>query len=185
MITPKLYGLVLIGGESRRMGKDKSLLSYHSKNQRAHSYELLSGCCNKVFLSCNANQTPEVTQPFIEDSKDYLGPLAGLLSAQEKFRDVAWLVLACDMPFVDEELLDMLVRYRDPKALATCFYHGFPEPLCTIWEPSSYKALIQFVNSGNLRPKQFLKENTVKYIHTNSEIKDKFRNINSPDENVN
>lgn len=185
MKVPELYGLVLIGGESRRMGRDKSLISYHATDQRKYSFDLLSNYCSKVFLSCNANQAKSITLPFIEDSNNYKGPLKGVLSAQEKFRNAAWLVLACDMPFVDEELLSMLVKHRDPNAIATCFYHGFPEPLCSIWEPRAYDALIAFVNTGNLRPRHFLENHPVKYIATTGEVRNKLRNINSQDESMN
>ncbi|GAA0893108.1 hypothetical protein GCM10009122_27870 [Fulvivirga kasyanovii] len=185
MKEPELYGLVLIGGESRRMGRDKSLISYHATDQRKYSFDLLSDYCSKVFLSCNADQAKNIELPFITDSNNYKGPLKGVLSAQEKFNDVAWLVLACDMPFVDAEVLSMLVTHRDPNAMATCFYHGFPEPLCSIWEPHAYAALIHFVNSGNLRPRHFLEQHPTKYIKSTKGIQDKLRNINSPDESAN
>ncbi|UII29826.1 NTP transferase domain-containing protein [Fulvivirga ulvae] len=185
MKVPELYGLVLIGGESRRMGKDKSLISYHSTNQRKHSFDLLSHFCRYVYLSCNTNQAKSITLPFIEDSNNYKGPLKGILSAQEEFREVAWLVLACDMPFVDEEVLSILVKHRDPNAMATCFYHGFPEPLCSIWEPTSYRVLIDFVNCGNFRPRHFLEKHPANYIETTREVQRKLRNLNSPGESVN
>ena len=184
-MVPELYGLVLIGGQSRRMGKDKSLISYHSKNQRNHSFELLSNYCEKVFLSCNKDQAVAISLPSIEDSNNYKGPLVGLLSAQEKFPDVAWLVLACDMPFVDEEVLNVLIANRNSQAIATCFFHDFPEPLCSVWEPSSHAPLIKFANSGNLSPKQFLENNDASYIKTSLAIKHKLRNINSPEDRVN
>ena len=66
---PNTYGLVLCGGKSTRMGTDKSMLQYHSKPQRYYVYDLLFPLCEKVFISCNEQQssTIEVGYDYIQD----------------------------------------------------------------------------------------------------------------------
>src|SRR6478735_6633462 len=98
-----LYGLVICGGQSTRMGTDKSLLDYYGKAQRYYVHEMLQPFCEKVFLSCNEQQAATITGNYetIADAPAYsdIGPMAGLLSAFGQYPDKAFLVVACDYPF--------------------------------------------------------------------------------------
>ncbi|RYY64695.1 MAG: molybdenum cofactor guanylyltransferase [Chitinophagaceae bacterium] len=136
--APPLCGLVLAGGESRRMGRDKSRLPWQGQEQRLRCAELLSEFCTGVFVSL---RTPETLQPYtvLTDLHPGIGPMAGLLSAFAQQPAAAWLLLACDLPLVGREAVQLLVDQRDPAALATCFCHqdGRLEPLAAIWEPAA------------------------------------------------
>src|SRR3546814_822414 len=96
-----LYGLVLVGGKSSRMGHDKSIISYHGIPQREYLYNLLSEICDAVFLSLRADQHIGDGLKFILDGNQYKGPYNGLMSAHHQFPHVAWLALACDLPLMD------------------------------------------------------------------------------------
>ena len=68
------------------------------------------------------------------------GPIVGIRSALAANPNVAWLVLACDLPFLSDAALSQLLRERDPAAVATAYrstHDGLPEPLCAIWEPAA------------------------------------------------
>jgi molybdopterin-guanine dinucleotide biosynthesis protein A len=147
-----LYGLVLNGGNSMRMKQGKSMLRYHGKIQLAHAFELLSAHCKKVFVSNRKGQAhlqPELPQ--IHDTYQNLGPVSGILSAMTAFPDVAWLVLANDMPYVDDDAIHTLIRHRNPLKTAVAYQNpqrDFPEPLCTIYEPIMRIRLLEFLDSG-------------------------------------
>lgn len=176
-MAPELYGLVLIGGRSKRMGQDKSLMAFHDQDQRTHHYHLLHKHCAGVYLSCNQDQAETLALPFIVDF-DEQGPLSGILSAFHLHPTTAWLVLACDMPFVTDDLISELVCHRDPAKLATCFTHQFPEPLCAIYEPASYPLMNSWMAKGNLSPRDFLQHHDIATIpHASSNA---FHNINTP-----
>ncbi|ELR70023.1 Molybdopterin-guanine dinucleotide biosynthesis protein MobA [Fulvivirga imtechensis AK7] len=181
-MTPPLYGLVLIGGKSTRMGTDKSLLKYHDKDQREQVYHLLDQYCSKVFLSCNQEQADELNLPYIVDIKRDFGPLSGIMSAFTYRPDVAWLVVACDMPKIDNEVIEQLISNRNPNMLATCYYTNFPEPLCSIWEPAAFEALKEFLEKQRPRPRIFLEINKVEYIKADASLTSKLVNINTPEE---
>jgi molybdenum cofactor guanylyltransferase len=159
MISIDLYGLVLAGGRSTRMGTDKGLLVYHGKVQREHLFDLLSRFCEGVFTSCHAGQQlPEHLNPLV-DTYDLKSPMNGILSAFQKFPDKAWLIVAVDMPYVDDRVLETLIRQRDRSKVATCFYNEvekLPDPLLTIWEPVSYPMLLKTVKQGKISPRDFL-----------------------------
>jgi len=157
-----LYGLVLAGGMSTRMGHDKAALRYHGKPQVAHCQELLSAYCEGVYISCRPDQAGEgslADYESIADSFLGIGPLGGILSALRFDPHAAWLVLACDLPFVTDETLEMLVHCRNPFKLATAFMSandGFPEPLCAIYEPKSVHRLLAFLARGYQCPRKVL-----------------------------
>lgn len=156
-----LYGLVLCGGKSVRMGSDKGLLDYHGRPQREFLFSLLGGFCVQVFTSCRDEQdVPEQLCP-LPDSLGFAGPMNGILSAFRAHPAVAWMTVAVDMPFVDERAIAFLLEGRDRSRPATCFYnpeHGLPEPLLTVWEASAHPLLEAFVKAGNVSPRAFLRE---------------------------
>ena len=153
-----LYGLVLSGGKSIRMHAEKSALNYHGVNQAHFCYSILNKTCQKVFISNRKEQedNPHFKDlPQIHDQFLDIGPLGGILTAMHLYPNAAWLVLGCDMPFVDESVIRTLVRERDPMKMATAFIHtsnDVPEPLCTIYEPKIRPILFQSLGLGYTFP---------------------------------
>jgi molybdenum cofactor guanylyltransferase len=179
----QLYGLILSGGKSRRMGMDKGLIVYHDKPQREHLFDLLSGHCAVVFTSCYAGQqVPAHLNPLV-DEYDLKSPINGILTAFKKFPDKAWLIVAVDMPYVDNHALEALITQRDRNKVATCFYNAaekLPDPLLTLWEPSAYPLLTKFVSQGNISPRDFLSTHHAHMITPPNEKT--LLNINAPNE---
>lgn len=171
----KLYGLVLSGGKSTRMGQDKGLISYHGVPQREYLYHLLERVCDKAFLSVRQDQKDTVTSEFktILDRDEFRGPYNGLLSAHESYPDAAWLVLACDLPLINENSLKELIELRKKEKMATAFANKnnpLPEPLCAIWEPKSLQTSISYLRAGNgTCPRKFLINNDVSLVFPDRE----------------
>jgi molybdopterin-guanine dinucleotide biosynthesis protein A len=158
---PVLNGLVLAGGLSTRMQRDKGLLAYHGKPQREVAFELLSEFCEEVYLSCRADQVVTLEDQFraVPDVFLGLGPKGGILSAFQSNPDAAWLVVACDLPYLNRETLQHLVENRQPARVATAFLDSqnqFPEPLITIYEPKIYPVLLQMLGLGYPCPRKTL-----------------------------
>jgi molybdopterin-guanine dinucleotide biosynthesis protein A len=181
-----LHGLVLAGGMSTRMGQDKAALRYHGKPQMAHCHELLSAYCERVFVSCRSDQAVEESladYAIITDSFVGIGPMGGILSALKAEPAAAWLVLACDLPFVTEETLETLVHCRNPFKLATAFTSandGFPEPLCAIYEPKSVHRLLAFLARGYQCPRKVLINSDIQLIEAPEH--GELDNVNHPHE---
>lgn len=156
-----LNGLVLAGGQSTRMGRDKGRIEWHGKPQREYLRELLQPVCETVFISCRPDQLPdfEPNTPTITDAFVGLGPFGALLSAFQAQPDSAWLVVACDLPLLDSSTVDFLVKARCVRKIATAFQSPrdeFPEPLITIWEPKAYLVLLSFLAQGYSCPRKVL-----------------------------
>jgi molybdopterin-guanine dinucleotide biosynthesis protein A len=158
-----IYGLVLAGGASKRMQRDKAALRYQGKTQLARAFDLASRHVDKVFVSLRADQTFDATRaqsPMIVDSVEgHDGPIVGIRSALAALPEVAWLVLACDLPFLSDAAVEELLRRRDPSALATAYksaHDGLPEPLCAIWEAAAARMLADYQAAGGHCPRKFL-----------------------------
>jgi molybdopterin-guanine dinucleotide biosynthesis protein A len=165
-----MNGLILAGGHSRRMGQPKSLLNYHGKPQYQHLKDLLSGFCDRVFLSCREEQKDLFEGcETIFDSAQFgdIGPMNGVLSAFERDKTNAWLVLGCDYPLLEKSDLEQLIHERDTNCIATVFVNPetrFPEPLHCIYEPEAGPLLLQWVQLGNESMRRFLEQALVQKV---------------------
>ena len=181
-----LYGLVLAGGHSKRMGKNKALLSYNGKAQVKYLYELLKTSTSKVYVSCRSEQShsPCFNQlNLIEDRFVGFGAVGGILSALKKHPNAAWFVVACDMPFINKSIIDHLIENRNPYRIATCFYNEYqkwPEPLCAIYEPKSALRLGQYLAIDKYCPRKILMNSNIQNIKPL--FPDCLSNINTPEE---
>lgn len=176
-----LHGLVLAGGQSVRMGKDKGLLDYFGKSQRVYSMEMLEKLNLKTFLSVRKEQRLDLRQR-IEDTFIGLGPFGAICSAFRFDPNAAYLVLATDLPYADEKLIRHLIEQRDPSKIATALKgkrKEFPEPLITIWEPKAYPILLQFLAQGISCPRKVLINSDVKLVEVDDEY---IFNVNTPEE---
>ena len=183
--TPPLNGLVLIGGKSSRMNKDKSKLVYHD-NLPQHEYltNLLGNFCENVFVSARDEaQAVDYKNDVITDKFIGLGPYGGILSAFQTNPNSAWLVVAVDLPYLDEATISNLITKRNTSRAATCFIdpkNEFPEPLITIWEPRAYPILLKFLSKGYSCPRKALINSDVEII-SDRDVK-ALTNVNTPDE---
>ena len=181
-----LYGLVLAGGRSSRMGRDKAALRYEGRTQLERAMALLSAHVARAYVSVRPDQKADALRARfaqIEDRASDIGPMAGLLAAQAAHPEAAWLVLACDLPLLDEPTLRRLIGARASTALATAYrssHDGLPEPLCAIYEPRSRAALSDYVAQGKHCPRKFL-------LHVGAHLIEEpnpraLDNINTPEE---
>jgi molybdopterin-guanine dinucleotide biosynthesis protein A len=165
-----LYGLVLAGGRSRRMNSDKAALVYHGATQLDRAMRLVAEQADKTFVSVRADQHEDPLRSHyarIVDRDSGLGPIAGIVAAQQEHPDAAWLVLACDLPFLDAATLRTLIAARNPDRIAVAFrssHDSLPEPLCAIYEPASRQLLQAFVATGRNCPRKFLIESGIELL---------------------
>lgn len=147
------------------MGKDKGLLTYYSTPQLEHLTQLLKPFCDQTYVSAkHKSDYPDFS--IIEDQYTINSPLNGILSALTSYRANAWLVIACDMPFIDAISIEYLIKYRSIENLVACYQNDEqqPEPLFCIWEPQAFTPLYDFQAVGELSPRKFLSSNVVSLI---------------------
>ncbi|MDA0196164.1 MAG: NTP transferase domain-containing protein [Bacteroidetes bacterium] len=181
---PKVKGLVLAGGQSTRMGRDKGKINYHGKDQRIFMLEQLHGVTDSAYISIREDQLDELDDhPVLTDKFIGLGPYGAILSAFQSDPNSAWLVVACDQPNIDAEILSHLVSNRDATKMATCYHNpetNFPEPLITLWEPQAYPILLHFLSLGFSCPRKVIINSDCKIIQA-PDVRI-LKNVNTPEE---
>lgn len=180
---PELKSVVLAGGKSTRMGKDKTQLRLHGKPQYQHMLELTRATSSEAYLSKRNDQELSTEVQTISDRFEGLGPFGAICSAFMHDPNAAWLVVAADLPMVDERFLNELIEARDPSKVATAFLNpatGFADPLCTIYEPRAYPRLLHFLSRGVSCPRKMLINSDVKLVEPSDA--EKLFNLNTPED---
>ncbi len=157
-----LYGLVICGGNSSRMGTDKSRLVYYNKPQHDHVYDILKPLCEKVVISCNAKQFDILETPHEKcaDLPGYAGngPIAGILTAFDTFPGHDFLVAGCDYPFLDSAALAIFLSKIKRDSYAAAFYNqeGKYEPLLAWYSKNAGILLQKHFENGESGLQHFL-----------------------------
>lgn len=172
----KPYGLVLCGGESSRMGIDKSKIIYHNKQQRYHFYDLLQNFCSEVFISCNSAQLQGIDKDYqtLVDLAQYenSGPISALLTAFKKYPSVDFLVVGCDYPFLAEDDIREFFTSINENQIASTFFNAERElyvPVIGWYTKNSADVLRDQFQSKQYSLQYFLRSaNAQKFIPPNS-----------------
>lgn len=184
MNRTQLTGIVVCGGNSSRMGTDKSMLQYYDEPQRYYIANLLRTFCSDVYISLNNNQDEVDSDKYkiIRDKKEFesLGPMTALLSAYESLPDKNLLFIGCDYPLLTAGELALFVHSIKEPAKAKTFFNeaeNLYEPLLAYY-PAGFKVeLIEYFSLGNNSLQRILTEiNAEKYIPLN---KDALRSVDT------
>ncbi|MBL4574853.1 MAG: NTP transferase domain-containing protein [Opitutaceae bacterium] len=166
------------------MRQDKGLIRFHGVTQIERTAQLLASHCQTVYISRNKHQSAfPSTWPTIEDLYESIGPLGGILSAFKTAPTHAFLVVARDLPFLTQNSVANLISHRDPGTFATAYRNtqtGLPDPLFTIYEPSSLPRLIQAAQEKKYSPARILCSENITLLEAFDHKT--LENINTPDE---
>lgn len=154
----KLLGLVLCGGQSKRMGTDKGMIQGKAESWAQETAAKLINTGLGAVYSINTLQiitySAEISSTLlICDSLELPGPLNGILSAHQRYPDTDLFVLACDMPLMNVATLNRLAEaYKNKPKYGVYFYEkkGFKEPLCSIFRKETLASLLQAYISAEL-----------------------------------
>lgn len=142
-------GVVLAGGASRRMGRDKANLPIDGMTWLEHTAQRLAKVCRRVVIA-DRHHTDHPSWPSVDDGPGR-GPAAGILGAHQAFPEDELLVLACDLPAVPVGLLLHAVSVRPTEAVDVVIprtHRGF-EPLCALYRRRALQRLADQVAGGD------------------------------------
>ena len=114
---PPVFGCVLIGGKSRRMGYPKHLIVTNGKTWIQRTVEVLESLTSQVVVAGGTSEMSKAVH--LADVPDVRGPMAGVLSALRWAPYASWLMVACDLPLLSRPALEWLLSTRSPGIWAT------------------------------------------------------------------
>jgi molybdopterin-guanine dinucleotide biosynthesis protein A len=188
-----MLGVILCGGDSTRMGKDKGLMPDGSQTWAASAAEKMATLGFPVALSVNNRQFPFYAERFApgqlisdDPALSLKGPLAGLLSVHAAYPAEDLFVLACDLPYMDPVLLNELYLRRKQHNAAQAYLYtadGVPEPLCGIYTAPGLALILGRCHAQQLARhsmKYALDQLTVDSLPIPEDKKRCFENFNYP-----
>ena len=169
-----LKALILAGGKSKRMGEDKSQIQYHDKPQEIFTADICAELGLETYISKSHSYNEDTIDgyPVLKDRLVEMGPFGAILSAMMSDPNAAWLVLACDLPYITTEHISKLIDNRNTSQQATAYKltdQSFPEPLIAIYEPNIYQRMLRFLSLGYACPRKVLINSDVKHLDLTQE----------------
>ena len=145
--------IIVAGGESRRMGRDKALLPLGEQSLLEHVLAAVHPLFSKVLVSVRQIR-PEIDWPQVCDAYADAGPLAGLCAGLEQARahNLSWIFLvATDMPFLKAALIEHLAQKRTGVQAVVPTVHGHPQPLAAFYSVACLPAIREIMEGDGRR----------------------------------
>jgi len=167
MNSNEITGIVLSGGKSTRMGHEKGLVTFGDKRLVDYSIQALKPLCGKILLSANneVDSYREFGLEIVQDEIKGIGPMGGLLACLKKSKTRHNLILSCDIPFVETELLIYLLSELENEQVVVPIHNeGKIEPLCGYYNTNVISKLEESFLSGNYKLLDFLNKIKLKMV---------------------
>ena len=182
-------GVVLAGGKSSRMGSDKSLMPLYPGGPTLldHALDRLAPLVDELLVVGNPEKHGHVGPFVIADDLPGKGPLGGLVTAMRYAGQDRLLVLAVDMPNVDQELLMRLTNGLGHFTDAVIPRHGGrSEPLCAAYHRRCATTFQMLLEQDRLKMSEAIEHVRTAWIEVsdaeNGPGRDLFRNVNKPED---
>lgn len=182
----RTFGLVLAGGRSRRMGRDKALIEHEGMSLLERAFRLVDAVTDGARVSVRVDQAADPERrrfPQVVDRYADIGPLAGILSALQTEPAADWLVVACDLPNLDRATLEHLLAEAPPDAPLTAYrstFDGLPEPLCALYRSGSEALIEPWLAEGVICPRKILIRSGAVLLELPAS--DALANLNTPED---
>jgi len=155
--------IILAGGESKRMGRDKAALPFNGETLLQSVIASVQPLFAQTLVSVRQPRA-DVLLPQICDTQADGGPLVGLISALEATTTPWAFVVACDMPFVAPALITHLASLRDQHHAVVPKANEYAQPLAAFYARSALPLLRNSLASGNKSLIGALKNFDVRYV---------------------
>lgn len=181
-----VWGCVLIGGKSSRMGRPKHLLRQEGQTWIERTVALLRLRTEQVIVAGAGVLPPSLAgMPCVDDVPGLGGPLAGILSAFRQYPDVSWLMAACDLPDLEQDALQWLLDSRAPGVVAVLpdlADDGRVEPLLAYYDRQCRPLLETMAATGQRRMQWLRQASGVIPPQPPAALRPSWRNVNIPQE---
>jgi molybdopterin-guanine dinucleotide biosynthesis protein A len=177
-----LTGILLAGGKSSRMGTDKGMMLFRGKKLACYPLDILGKYCQELLISTDNDEYSQFGYPLIYDEIKGIGPMGGISSALRKSSGEWNLVFGCDLPFLNEILVDQLIQNKGESLGVVPVHQGWPEPLAALYHRSLTALLDEAIHEGNYSLHSVLRHYHVTFLPVDGLLLEYpllFRNFNT------
>lgn len=169
----EITGIILAGGKSSRMGKDKALSDFKGNPLIYYAIETLKPLCGNLILS--ANQPSENYKafglPVVSDEIKNVGPMGGILTCLKHSETQHNLIISCDTPFVGSDLfMHLLSEVENYQVVVPSHETFLIEPLNAYYNTNIIGAMEQSIRNGNYKLMDFFKKVRFKSVEINEKL---------------
>lgn len=174
--------VILCGGKSSRMQRDKCFLRFKHKSLVRYQYDKMSGLFKRVFISCKEDKFKGEFSQMIFDEKlfgaDFHSPMLALYSILKSFENSFVFIIAVDMPFVSKDSIQALIKRTFKARIILAKTKNKEHFLCGLYHSSLASLCLDLLNK-NIHKIRTLSQNAptefVEFAHTKE-----WANLNSP-----
>lgn len=181
-VIEELGIIILAGGKSSRMGEDKGLKNLNGKPMVSHVIDTAHKISDNIILIANNRDYLMFGIPVYDDLYKETGPLGGIYTGLHYSRFEKNLVLSCDIPFVNTELLEFIIASSSDYDITVPVHNGRSHQLIGIYQKSCLKVFQKQLYNGNYKIRDAFDLLNVQKLNCDEFDKRYFRNINSPDD---
>lgn len=181
-------GVILAGGENRRMPYPKAFIKIGKESIIERNLKIMGFLFKEVFIITNQPEAYfSFGMPMYGDIYNIRGPMTGILTSLINSRSKRVFVSACDMPFINQELIQYMSSKGNGYEAVVPKYNGKVEPLFAFYSKSMINSIEDALLRDNRGLHDFLRHKKVKYT-TAKEIKRidpqgrSFINLNTPED---
>ncbi|HJN63567.1 MAG TPA: molybdenum cofactor guanylyltransferase [Flavobacteriales bacterium] len=176
----KITGIILAGGLSSRMGKDKSFIQLDEHKMIEKIIALIRPFCDELLISANKNKYKDFGYEIIKDKHKRIGPLGGIISCLNESSHELNIIISCDTPNISgKTILKLLQESKNYDITLPC-YNNRCEPLIAVYNRNCVEKLELMANSSSYKLQTIINNLNSNIIHFEESDKvEEFININS------
>lgn len=188
MTASVISTVVMAGGQSSRMGTDKSFVIVQGKPMIRHVLSALDGLGDETFIITNTpDDYAHLDLPLHGDVYPDHGPLGGIYTALHYARHPHVLIVACDMPWLNRSLLDHLVSLRHTADVVVPRWDKYPEPMHAVYSQECLDPIAHHIQAKRLKITSFFGKVSVNFVDREEIARfdpegRSFSNVNTPED---
>ena len=186
-----ITGVILAGGKSSRFGRNKALVEFNGSRLIERVIGVMGSVFkNLIIISNSPHEYSYLKLPIHEDIIKGLGPIGGIYTGLKTIQDEMGFFVACDMPFINENLIRYMIEVRNDFDAVVPKIDWKMEPLYALYTKKCLPVIRELISSGVYQTIESYRKVRVRYVSV-EEIKvydpllRAFMNVNKPDELIN
>ncbi len=184
MITGQVTGIILAGGESKRMGTLKPLVEYKGKPLIRWLYDALSPICSEIIIIANSGDFSELPVKVYPDNYPGTGPAAGIEAGLGHCSTSLAIITSCDTPNLPTAFFEYLLAHHQGFDISIAGHDETNEPLIGVYSKSVHGAYKNALITGDPHPPRIMKKCSWQEITVGPDQNfwhpDLFLNLNTP-----